>query len=220
MEKDLRKTTEVEGLREEMVRGVNELYAAGLITATGGNVSARILDTDHVLITPSQLFKGDLKPSVLVRIDLNGKRLDPGALSPSSEWPMHCAIYRARPGVGAIVHTHAPQVTILGLCDLPFLPISTEAAFLGNLPRVPFIMPGTNELAQAVTETLGDGAAVLMRNHGLVTAASSLRRAATLSEIIERTAEVILGCYAVGKEPSTLPESAIAILREAGKMMA
>lgn len=133
---------------------------------------------------------------------------------------MHCAIYQARPDVEAIIHTRAPQVTILGLADLPFLPISTEAAFLGDLPRVPFIMPGTSDLAQAVAEALGEGVAVMLQNHGLTVAGSSLRRAATLSEIIERTAEVILGCYAVGKEPPTLPESAVAVLREMGKMMA
>jgi ribulose-5-phosphate 4-epimerase/fuculose-1-phosphate aldolase len=122
--------------------------------------------------------------------------------------------------VEAIIHAHAPQVTILGLSDLPFLPISTEAAFLGDLPRVPFIMPGTKDLAQAVVEALGDGAAVLMQNHGLIVAASSLRRAASLSEIVERTAEVILGCYAVGKEPPTLPENVVAMLQEMGRMMA
>ncbi|MCP4539963.1 MAG: hypothetical protein GY832_22715 [Chloroflexi bacterium] len=208
------------GLREQMVKIVTALYTTGLITATGGNVSARIPGTDHVLITPSQLFKGDLRPGVLVRIDMKGKALDPDALSPSSEWPMHNTIYQARPDVEAIIHTHAPQVTILGLADLPFTPISTEAAFLGDLPRIPFIMPGTNELAQAVMEALGDGVAVLMQNHGLTVAGSSLRRAAILSEIIERTSEVILGCYAVGKEPPTLPESAVAVLREMGKMMA
>jgi ribulose-5-phosphate 4-epimerase/fuculose-1-phosphate aldolase len=85
---------------------------------------------------------------------------------------------------------------------------------------VPFIMPGTKDLAQAVVEALGDGAAVLMQNHGLIVAASSLRRAASLSEIVERTAEVILGCYAVGKEPPTLPENVVAMLQEMGRMMA
>jgi autoinducer 2 (AI-2) kinase len=213
-------TNELEELREEMVLVVNELYMTGLITATGGNVSARVPGGGQVLITPSLLFKGDLRPDVLVCIDEAGKRLDPNAMSPSSEWPMHCAIYQARPDVGAVIHAHAPQATILGLSDLPFLPISTEAVFVGDLPRVPFIMPGTTDLAQAVTDALGDGVAVLMQNHGLIVAASGLRQAATLSEIVERTAEVILGCYAVGKEPPTLPENVIPLLRQIGRMMA
>jgi autoinducer 2 (AI-2) kinase len=207
-------------LRGPLVQVVGELYTAGLITATGGNVSARIPSTEQILITPSQLFKGDLRPEVMVHIDMDGQALDPDALSPSSEWPMHCAVYQARPDVEAVIHAHAPQATILGLSGLPFVPISTEAAFLSDLARVPFIMPGTKDLAQAVVEALGEGAGVLLQNHGLLVAASSLRRAADIAEIIERTAEVILGCYAVGQEPPPLPEDVVAMLQEMGRLMA
>jgi autoinducer 2 (AI-2) kinase len=207
-------------LREGLLEMVNELYTVGCITATGGNVSVRVPDTDEILITPSQVFKGELRIEHLVRIDLNGEPVGRDALAPSSEWPMHCAVYRARSDVGAVIHSHAPQATVLALSDLPFLPISTEAAFLGELPRIPFIMPGTKELAEAVVGALRDGSAVLMQNHGLLVAASGLRRAADLTEVIERTAEIILGCYAVGKEPPTLPDDVVAALREMGKMMA
>jgi autoinducer 2 (AI-2) kinase len=209
-----------ESLGVELVRVVTELYALGCITAIGGNVSARVLGADQILITPSQLHKGELHPGHLVQIDLEGQVLSADALAPSSEWPMHCAVYLARPDVGAIAHAHAPQATVLGLSGLPFLPISTEAAFLGDLPRVPFIMPGTQELAQAAVKALGDGPAVLLQNHGLLVAGSSLVRAAEIVQVIERTAEVILGCYAVGKKPPTLPKDVVATLRRLGKMMA
>ncbi len=206
--------------RAELLVVLDELYAVGCITATGGNLSVRIAGSDEIWITPSQVFKGSLRPETMVRLNLDGKTLDPAALAPSSEWPMHCAIYRARPDVQAIIHTHAPQATILTLCGLPFLPVSTEAAFVGELPRVPFILPGTKELADAVVDTLGTGPALLMQNHGLLVVASSLRRAANVSQVIERTAEIILGCYAVGHEPPTLPAELAARLREIGKMMA
>ena len=207
-------------LRDEILEVLQELYAVGCITATGGNISARIPGTDEIWITPSQVFKGDLRPQSMVRLNMEGEVLDSDALAPSSEWPMHCAVYQARPDVEAVIHTHAPQTTILMLSDLPFLPISTEAAFLGDPARVPFIMPGTKDLARAVVEGLGDGTVVLMQNHGLLVASSSLRRAANLTETIERTSEVIVGCYAVGKEPPTLPDDTVATLKEMGKMMA
>ncbi|MEW6567046.1 MAG: class II aldolase/adducin family protein [Chloroflexota bacterium] len=207
-------------LREELVQTVHELYSRQLITATGGNVSLRIPGSDHLWITPGGLFKGDLRPEWIVRIDLHGDAVDPGAPTPSSERLTHCAIYRARPNANAIVHCHASYATILVNAGLPFLPISTEAAFLGEVGRVPFIQPGTAELAEAVVAALGAGSAVLMQNHGMIVAASSLRRAADLAEIVERTAQVIHGCYAVGREPPTLPDEMVQHLRRLGEMMA
>ena len=207
-------------VRAELVQVVHELYAAELITATGGNVSVRIPGADQIWITPSQLFKGELRAELLVRLDLDGNPLDPGAPSPSSERLMHCAIYRARPEAQAVIHAHAPHATILVNSGLRFLPISTEAAFFGDIPRVPFIMPGTDELARAVGEAARKNWAVLMQNHGLIVAGRSLRRAADMVEIVERSAEVILGCHAVGKTPPVLPETVVRTLQQMGDLMA
>jgi autoinducer 2 (AI-2) kinase len=208
-------------IRGDLVAVVRELYEARVITATGGNVSVRVPGSENeVWITPSQLFKGDLRPEVLVRIDLDGESLDPGSRSPSSEWSMHTQILRKKPEARAVVHAHAPHATTLANAGLPFLPISTEAAFFGNIPRVPFIMPGSAELAEAVSEAMKDEWAVLMVNHGLVVCGRSLRRAADMVEIVERSAELILSCYAVGKEPPVLPAQAVATLRAMGDLVA
>src|SRR4029453_3184474 len=168
----------------------------------------------------SQLFKGDLRPEVLVRIDLDGKSLDEGSRSPSSEWSMHTQILKKKPEAKAVIHAHAPFATTLANAGLPFLPISTEAAFFGDLPRVPFIMPGTEALAVAVEEAARESWAVLMVNHGLIVAGRSLRRAADMAEIIERSSQVILGCHAVGKAPPCLPEKVVAELRALGDLVA
>jgi autoinducer 2 (AI-2) kinase len=207
-------------IREELVQVMNELYAAQLITATGGNVSVRIPGRDEVWITPGQLFKGHLRPEMLVRLDLDGNPLDAGALSPSSERLMHCSIYKVRSDAGAVIHAHAPNATILADTGIPFLPISTEAAFFGDIPRVPFIMPGTEELAEKVADGARQNWAVLMENHGLIVAGRSLRRAADMVEIIERTAEIIIACHALGKKPSLLPDEVVQMLQKMGDLMA
>ena len=208
-------------IREELLAVLHELFESEVITATGGNISVRIPDTeDEVWITPSQVFKGDLHAEMMVRINLQGESLVPGARSPSSEWCMHTKVLAEKPEARAVIHAHAPNATILANSGIDFLPISTEAAFFGNIPRVPFMMPGTPELAEAVAAAMQDEWACLMVNHGLVVAGRNLRRAADMVEIIERTAEVILGCYAVGKEPPVLPDDAVAYFRKMGDIVA
>lgn len=207
--------------RHELCRIIDELYATQLITSTGGNVSVRRRGHDgEAWITPSQLFKGDLSAEALVRIGMNGKALDEGARSASSEVLMHTAVLAAKPEAEAVIHCHAPYSIILANTELPFLPISTESAFFQNIGRIPFVMPGTQELADAVVEAMGDGWAVLMQNHGLLVAGRTLRRAADMSEIIERTCQVILGCYAVGREPPVLPQEIVEQLASYGDLMA
>ena len=207
---------------EELVATVKELYEKNLITATGGNLSVRVAGSETELwITPSAMFKGSLDPSLMVRINLEGEVLDPDAPTPSSERWVHTEILKAHPELNSVIHTHAPWATLLALSETPFLPITTEAAFIGDIPLVPFIMPGTRELAEAVANAFKqNGVAVLMQNHGLVVAGSSLRRAASTTEVIERCSELILRCLALGKQPPVLPDEVTKSLREMGQMMA
>ncbi|MCX7864414.1 MAG: class II aldolase/adducin family protein, partial [Novosphingobium sp.] len=208
--------------RRELVDIVNELYQFHIITATGGNVSVRCHDNpEECWITPASMFKGDLRPEMMVRIGMDGRKCDPDAPAPSSEWPFHTQTLVKKPAAMAVIHAHAPYATILANTGIPFLPISTEAAFFGDIRRIPFTMPGTGELAELVSEALTNESVVLMENHGIVVTGTSLRRACDTVQIIERTAEVIVGCYqATSKPPKVLPQEAVNLLRSYADFMA
>jgi sugar (pentulose or hexulose) kinase/phosphoglycerate dehydrogenase-like enzyme/ribulose-5-phosphate 4-epimerase/fuculose-1-phosphate aldolase/putative sterol carrier protein len=207
-------------IRAQVIRTVEELYTQGLITSTGGNVSVRIPGEQGVWITPNAFFKGALRPDMLVRVDFDGNPIGDSRHAPSSERMLHCAVYRSKPNVEAVIHSHAPKATILGLSGLPFLPISTEAAFIGEIPRIPFIMPGTRELADAVGAAAKDCPAVILQNHGLIVAGTSLRHAMDVTLIIEQTAEKLIACHMLNKTPPLLPEEIVATLKNLGEMIA
>ena len=108
-----------------------------------------------------------------------------------------------------MIHAHAPHATILANTGLPFLPISPKRRSSGTSRACRSSCRAPRGSRRRSATRRRASWAVLLKNHGLIVAGRSLRRAADMVEIIERTAEVILGCYAVGREPPVLPEEAV-----------
>jgi L-ribulose-5-phosphate 4-epimerase len=191
--------------KEQIIQITNELFAMGLLTATGGNISALSSDGETLWITPSQMYKGGLCQADLVHIKADGTVLE-GVCKPSVEYQMHAAAYRVRPGTTGAVHTHAPVATAFGICNQAFPPINTDAVFLRDTVTVPWYMPGSTELAEAVAEALKKSRGAILQNHGLMSVGRDLRHAATRAMMLEETAKIVLYCKQFGGSVTLLPD--------------
>ena len=191
--------------KEQIIQITNELFSMGLLTATGGNISALASDSETMWITPSQMYKGGLTEADLVHIQPGGTVIE-GTRTPSVEYQMHAAAYKVRPGTTGAVHTHAPVATAFGICNQTFPPINTDAVFLRDTVTVPWYMPGSKELAEAVAVALEKSRGAILQNHGLMTVGESLRKAATRAMMLEETAKIVLYCKQFGGTLSVLPD--------------
>lgn len=191
--------------RQQIVQISNELFSSGHLTATGGNISATSTGGETVWITPSGMYKGGLTEEVLLHIKPDGEIIE-GEGKPSIEFKMHFGAYEARPGSTGAVHTHSPIATSFGICNQSFQPINTDAVFLADTVTVPWFMPGTQELADAVGEALGKSRGAILQNHGLMAVGDTLRKASTRATLIEETAKLHLYMKQFGGEVSLLPD--------------
>ena len=170
---------------DDLVATARRTVADGLVVGTSGNVSVRVGDT--VLVTPSGVPYDRLAPDDVTGVDLDGRQIL-GTLVPTSELPMHVAVYRTT-GALAVVHTHAVHATAVStlVSELPL--IHYMAAALGGPVRVaPYATYGTDELAENMLRALADRSGCLLRNHGTVT------HGANLAQAYDRTAQLEWMC--------------------------
>jgi L-fuculose-phosphate aldolase len=184
-------TNAIRDVSEQLVKAGRELYDNGLVRGTSGNISAKIPGTDTFLIKPSGARMKFLKPEELVLVNLQGSKVR-GEMNVSLETPIHAAIYRARRDVQAVVHTHAPTATAFGIAKTEILPLQVEVFMLlpNGVPVVPFELPGSEALAEAVQKKIADYDALILENHGIVTVGSTIEAACNLNEMVEEAAKI------------------------------
>jgi L-fuculose-phosphate aldolase len=211
--------------RADLVAFARRMAGDGLALGTSGNLSVRRQDT--IAITPSGVPYERMSPAdiCLVRV-ADGTPLggavglglaEPG-LRPSTETPMHLAVYRAT-GAGAIVHTHSPFVVALStlLDELPA--VHYAMADLGGIVRVaPYVRFGTLELAESAVAALAGRNAVILRNHGALTCGPDLARAYDRAATLEWLARVYWYARLAGT-PQTLTETALTEVSEATRAL-
>ena len=187
---------EIKRLRGEVAALHAELPRNDLVVWTAGNVSARVPGAELLVIKPSGLSYDEITPEAMVVTDLEGKLVD-GDLQPSSDTAAHAYVYKHRPDVGGVVHTHSTYATAWSARAEPIPCVLTMIAdeFGGDIPVGPFALIGDDSIGRGIVETLHGhrSTAVLMRSHGVFTigaTAKSAVKSAVLCEDVARTVHI------------------------------
>lgn len=207
----------IEDLKNNIIKTGCSLLKAGLVIGSWGNISARLQDLNVFFITPSGIPYPELVEDDLVLVNCDGQK-SKGKLRPSSETPLHAAIYKARPDVNGIIHTHSPFASVFAVNRSEIPPVLEEMAQLlgGGIKVAPYAMPGSRELAEHVVSSLGDQKAVLLANHGVIGIGRSLDEAFLVCQVVEKAAQVFLWAKLIG-EPYILNEAEVNKLQQAFK---
>lgn len=209
----------LEEARRSVAAYGRKLVEARLTCGTGGNLSCYDRRQDLWALSPSGLDYFSVEAEDVVVLDGEGHVVD-GLERPSSEWELHLEVYRRRPDVAAVVHTHSPFATVLACLGWEIPAVHYLVGFAGMKVAVaPYATFGTAELARSTAAALGDDGAVLMAHHGLLSVGSDLVRAFNVAEEIEFVAEIYWRAKAVGGAPllsETQMEAALERFRDYG----
>lgn len=202
-------------IARELAACARSLFARGYSFGTAGNLSARV--DDVVLVSPTNSSFEDLHEDSFAVMSWDGTRLEGPA--PSKEIHFHLSLYEARPDAAAVVHLHSAYATAVAC--LPYdgtneiLPVYTPyfAMRIPCLPVVPYLPPGHPDLAQHVRLAAERSPAILLKNHGPITAGRTIREASGLAEELEEQARLY---FVLGDRGEQLTPGQIAVLRATG----
>jgi L-ribulose-5-phosphate 4-epimerase len=167
-----------------------------------------------VVIKPSGIMYPDLTPDKMVVMDLEG-RVAQGILKPSSDTRTHLFLYRNRPDINGIVHTHSPFATAFATVRRPIPAVLTAICdeFGGAIPVGGFAPIGDEAIGQEILRSLGAGKAILMQNHGVFTLGASAREAVKAAVMVEDAARTVFYALQLGN-PIPIPDELIALLHK------
>lgn len=199
----------LEELKQQLVQLHLELPQNNLVAWTSGNVSARDRATGLMVIKPSGVRYENLRPEDMVVVDMDGNQVE-GVLKPSSDTASHLYIYRHRPDVGGIVHTHSRYATAFAAVGKPIPCILTAMAdeFGGPIPCAGFALIGGDEIGRLVVETAGASPAVLLKNHGVFTLGETPLAAVKAAVMTEDVAATVWLALQLGT-PDIIPQEAV-----------
>ena len=204
----------LEQLKEHLVHLHLELPKNDLVRWTGGNVSARDAETGLVVIKASGIRYEDMHPEHMVVMDLDGNCVE-GNFKPSSDVYSHLYIYKHRPDVGGVVHTHSRYATAFAAVGRPIPVVLTAIAdeFGGPIPCAGFSLIGDESIGKLVVEGIGKSPAVLLKNHGVFTIGKNAQGAVKAAVMTEDVAAAVWLALQLGV-PDEIPAEDVAKLHD------
>jgi L-fuculose-phosphate aldolase len=185
--------------RDELMQMMERIYRFRMTTTSGGNLSIRD-DNDDIWITPARVDKGRLDRDDIVCVKNGGSVV--GQHPPSSEFPFHKAIYKARPELKGIVHAHPVALVAFSISKcVPNTRLFHQASSVcGDVAFAPYALPGSAKLGERIAECFAQGAnCVILENHGVVVAGESLQHAFQRFETLEFAAKTLIKAQMIGK---------------------
>ena len=185
-------------LKRDIVEAGRRVYERNFVASNDGNISARI-DSRKIVITPSGVSKGFLKPEDLLVVDMGGNVLE-GRGKPSSELPMHLRMFQDRPDINGVVHAHPPKATGFAVAGIPLTQCVLPEVIvgLGGIPLAEYGTPGTNEFYEPVLKYLKDYDAFLLANHGALAIGKDVMSAYYKMETLEHFAHIAFVALQLG----------------------
>jgi L-ribulose-5-phosphate 4-epimerase len=202
----------LKSIREELVYLNQELPRNNLVTWTNGNVSIRDPQSEYVAIKPSGVKFEDLTPASMVVVDLDGMVID-GDKKPSSDTSSHLYIYRHRPDVNSVIHTHSNYATAFAALGhaIPVYLTAQSDEIGGPIPCGRFATVGGEEIGQAALDAIGNSPVVLLKNHGVFAIGPNGEEALKAAIMVEDIARTVWLAKAIG-EPEEIPPDMVARL--------
>ncbi|NLV21374.1 MAG: class II aldolase/adducin family protein [Syntrophomonadaceae bacterium] len=200
--------------RKMVLEVAQKINKEKMVPGTWGNVSLKIKDQPLLLITPSGMKYETMTIDDIVLLDLAGEVVE-GERIPSIEKHLHAHIYEQRSDVGAIVHVHTIHASAFAVAgkSIPVVLEETAQVIGHTVPVASYAPCGTDQLARQTVQTLGEGNAVLLANHGLVGVGADLNQALCVCQVAEKTAQVCLLAASLGQINELCPED-ISLLRK------
>lgn len=187
-----------EVIRRQVLDALRQAVNCGLIHGTSGNIAVRDFEANVIAISPSGRSYDSMTPEEIAIVTLDGEWID-GPYKPSSETPMHTAVYRARSDVGATVHVHGLFSTVMAMEGEQLQPSTPPQAEAAPIRIVPFELPGSEELARRVVERLGQNRALLLKNHGSFCCGRNIEEAMTAAIYTEEAAQTAYYATLLGR---------------------